>query len=104
MFPPYWKQGVIMAFKLQYLNQEKNFDEKVSLKSLLSNDHQYLCAKVNHRIRDLNYEVYFDAKIEFLTVSERQAILAGIAKGEIEVPVQVVTRDGIVEVNQNPSH
>jgi uridine kinase len=74
MFPPYWKQGVIMAFKLIYLNQEKTFEEKVSLKSLLSENHHFLCAKVNHRIRDLNYEVYFDATIEFLTILQQDAV------------------------------
>ena len=74
MFPSSWKQGVYMAFKLHYLNKEKTFEEKVSLKSLLSEKHEFLCAKVNHRIRDLNYEVYFDAKIEFLTILHQDAI------------------------------
>ncbi len=63
-----------MAFKLHYLNQERTFEEKVSLKSLLSKNHQFLCAKVNHRIRDLNYEVYFDATIEFLTILQQDAV------------------------------
>jgi uridine kinase len=74
MFPSYWKQEGIMAFKIQYLNQEKIFEEKVSLNSLLSENHQFLCAKVNHRIRDLTYEVYFDAKIEFLTIHQQDAV------------------------------
>ena len=63
-----------MAFKLHYLNQERTFEEKVSLKSLLSKNHPFLCAKVNHRIRDLNYEVYFDATIEFLTILQQDAV------------------------------
>jgi uridine kinase len=63
-----------MAFKLQYLNQEKSFETKVSLQSLLPENHSFLCAKVNHRIRDLNYEVYFDATIEFLSILEQEAI------------------------------
>jgi len=74
MFPPYWKQGDIMPFKLRYINQERVFEEKVSLKSLLPENHEFLCAKVNHRIRDLNYEVYFDANIEFLTILEQDAV------------------------------
>ena len=45
-----------MAFKLKYLGQETIFQDKVALKKLLPEQHQYLCAKVNHRIRDLNYE------------------------------------------------
>ena len=63
-----------MAFKLRYLNQEKVFEDKVSLKSLLADNHHFLCAKVNHRIRDLSYEVYFDANIEFLTILEQDAV------------------------------
>lgn len=74
MFPLYWKQGDIMAFKLRYLNQEKVFEDKVSLKSLLADNHNFLCAKVNHRIRDLSYEVYFDATIEFLTILQQDAV------------------------------
>jgi uridine kinase len=63
-----------MTFTLTYLNQEKQFSDKVALKHLLHGPHQFLCAKVNHRIRDLNYEVYFDATIEFLTVTSQEAI------------------------------
>lgn len=63
-----------MAFKLTYLNEEKTFQEKVALKTLLPDNHDYLCARVNHRIRDLNYEVYFDAKIEFLTILDQDAV------------------------------
>ncbi|MFZ9782442.1 MAG: hypothetical protein ACO3C8_04405, partial [Bacilli bacterium] len=60
-----------MAFKLVYLNQETTFQEKVALKTLLPENHSFLCARVNHRIRDLNYEVYFDAAIEFLTIHDQ---------------------------------
>jgi uridine kinase len=63
-----------MAFKLKYLGQEAIFQDKVALKKLLPDQHQYLCAKVNHRIRDLNYEVYFDANIEFLTIFDQDAV------------------------------
>lgn len=63
-----------MAFTLTYLQQEKVYQEKIALKKLLPDHHEYLCAKVNHRIRDLNYEVYFDAKIEFLTIYNQDAV------------------------------
>ncbi len=62
-----------MAFTLRYLNQEKVFEDKVTLAKLLPDQHQFICAKVNHRIRDLNYEVYFDATIEFLTIASQDA-------------------------------
>ncbi|MEN9820046.1 MAG: hypothetical protein RL379_824 [Bacillota bacterium] len=63
-----------MAFKLSYLGQETTFQDKVALKKLLPEQHQYLCAKVNHRIRDLNYEVYFDANVQFLTIMDQDAV------------------------------
>jgi len=68
------KGAMKMAFKLKYLGQEAIFQDKVALKKLLPDQHQYLCAKVNHRIRDLNYEVYFDANIEFLTIFDQDAV------------------------------
>ncbi len=63
-----------MAFKLKYLGQEVIFHDKIALKKLLPDNHSYLCAKVNHRIRDLNYEVYFDSTIEFLTILDQDAV------------------------------
>lgn len=62
-----------MSFTLKYLGQEKTFLEKIAIKKLLPDHHEYLCAMVNHRIRDLNYEVYFDASIEFLTILHQEA-------------------------------
>ncbi len=63
-----------MSFTLKYLGQEKTFSEKIAIKKLLPDHHEYLCAMVNYRIRDLNYEVYFDASIEFLTILHQEAI------------------------------
>jgi uridine kinase len=62
-----------MAFTLRYLNQEIVYEEKIALAKLLPARHQFICAKVNHRIRDLNYEVYFDATIEFLSITSQEA-------------------------------
>lgn len=63
-----------MDFTLTYLNQTNIFKDKVALKDLLPPHHNFLCAKVNHRIRDLHYEVYFDATIEFLTTVHQDAV------------------------------
>ncbi len=64
-----------MSFKLQFLGQEKEFDKKVRLLDLLDNDDKsIICARVNNRVRELTYEVYYDAKIEFLTVNDGDAI------------------------------
>lgn len=64
-----------MSFKLQYLGQEKEFDKNVRLLDLIDkNDHSIICARVNNRVRELTYEVYYDAKVEFLTVKDADAI------------------------------
>ena len=64
-----------MSFTLKYLGQEKTFDKKVRLLDLIEkNDKSIICARVNNRIRELTYEVYYDATIEFLTVKDGDAI------------------------------
>lgn len=64
-----------MSFTLKYLGQEKSFDQKVCLLDLIEkNNKEYICARVNNRVRELTYEVYYDAKVEFLTVKDADAI------------------------------
>ena len=64
-----------MSFKLKYLGQEKEFDKKVRLLDLIeNNDKSVICARVNNRLRELTYEVYYDANVEFLTVKDSDAI------------------------------
>ena len=64
-----------MAFTLKYQGNEKNFEKKVALLDLVSDSKkEFVCAKVNNRIRELTYEVYYDAEVEFLTVKDTDAI------------------------------
>ncbi len=66
-----------MSFTLNFGNESKTYEEKISLKDILSlsdSDHRIIAARVNNRIRDLNYEVYYDADIEFLTIKDRDAM------------------------------
>lgn len=64
-----------MSFKLQYLGKEKTFEKKVTLIDLIDNkDKSIICARVNNRLRELTYEVSDDAKIEFLTVKDQDAV------------------------------
>lgn len=64
-----------MSFKLQYLGKEKTFGKKVTLIDLIDNkDKSIICARVNNRLRELTYEVSDDAKIEFLTVKDQDAV------------------------------
>jgi uridine kinase len=66
-----------MSFKVKFNGKEETFEKKVSLLSLIEKEpdaRQYICAKVNNRVRELNYEVYYDATVEFLTVKDHDAM------------------------------
>ena len=65
----------LMSFKLKFLGKEKEFEKNVKLLDLIeNNDKSYICARVNNRLRELTYEVYYDANVEFLTVKDIDAI------------------------------
>lgn len=63
-------------FTVCFLNQKREFDRKVKLLDLLPDENKkdYLCAKVNNRIRELTYELHYDADVEFLTISDEEAM------------------------------
>lgn len=62
-------------FTLNYLNKSNTFNKKVKLVDLVGRDaKQYICAKVNNRLRELEYDVYYNADIEFLTVNDLESI------------------------------
>ena len=54
-------------FTIKIGNKEIICQEKIKLLDLISeNKHDYLYAVVNNRLRELTYEVYYDAKVELL--------------------------------------
>ena len=62
-------------FVLNYLSTSKTFTKKVKLVDVIGKDNkEYICAKVNNRIRELNYDVYYNADVEFLTVLDMEAV------------------------------
>jgi uridine kinase len=67
-----------MQFTLKYNGKETKFEKKVALLDLIDpkdeKKRDYVAAKVNNRVRELTYEVYYDATVEFLTVSDREAM------------------------------
>lgn len=65
-----------MAFNVKINGETRKIEKKTSLLSLLSDEEKkkYFAAKVNNRVRELNYEVYYDAEIEFLTLSSHEAM------------------------------
>jgi uridine kinase len=35
---------------------------------------EYVCAKINNRVRELTYDIYYDCTVEFLTVTDHEAM------------------------------
>ncbi len=68
----------MQKFKVKLGNVEKEFDKKVSVLSLLSDEQRanktIICAKVNNRVRELTYEIYYDAEVELLDLTSSQAM------------------------------
>lgn len=65
-----------MEFTLDYNGITKTFNKKVMLQDLIAEenkDKHFICAKVNNRVRELTYEVFYDAKIQFLTLADDEA-------------------------------
>lgn len=64
-----------MSFQVRFDGKEYTIEKKASLLSLIGSDRKdVICAMVNNRLRELNYEVYYDADIQFLTCKDQQAI------------------------------
>ncbi len=67
-----------MSFEITTFGQKFTFDKKVTLVDLLNllqmNDKRYICAKVNNRVRELNYEIYYDAEVEFLDLKYHESV------------------------------
>ncbi len=62
-------------FKLNYNNQQKDYNEKAKLINLIDDPKKdYFVALVNNRLRELTYEVDYDASIEFLDSTNQEAI------------------------------
>ena len=63
-----------MSFKVLFNNQEKVFDKPVSVLDIVGNNKDYVCAYVNHRVRELTYMIDKDSEIVPLTFKDRDAM------------------------------
>lgn len=61
-------------FTLTYNGETRSFEKKVKLLDLTNNNKNIICAQVNKRIRELDYDVYYDAEVEFLTLKDHDAM------------------------------
>jgi hypothetical protein len=97
----YQRAEILQNFTKIYKTSIKTFDTRLKVaREVYSKQMSKLNTLVEQKLNeDANV-----AKIEFLTVSERQAILAGQARGEIKVKKAVFTPKGIVYIEEEPSH
>ncbi len=63
-----------MAFTITYENKSETFEKKVKLLDLTNGNKNYICALVNGQLRELDYDVYYDANVQFLTLKDHDAM------------------------------
>lgn len=63
-----------MSFDIILNSEKKTIEKKVKLLDLTNDNTDIICALVNGRIRELEYEVYYPATINFLTVKDHDAM------------------------------
>ena len=62
-------------FKITVSGKTLEFAEKIKVLDLVDpNDKSIIACKVNNRIRELTFEVYYDATIEFITINDEDAM------------------------------
>ena len=62
-----------MSFTLKINGESHIFEKPIKLKEL-NNDKNYIACLVNGRIRELDYDIHYDAEVKFLTTKDSQAV------------------------------
>ncbi|NLB49553.1 MAG: nucleoside kinase [Erysipelotrichia bacterium] len=63
-----------MSIKVKINNEEKTFKKPVSILDIIGDNRDFVCARVNNRVRELTYVLQEDSHVEPLTVKDRDAI------------------------------
>ena len=63
-----------MAFNVTFQNQTKRYDKPVIASDVIGDCKDYVCVKINNRIRELTYPIDKTCEIEALTCSDRAAM------------------------------
>ena len=63
-----------MAFKVLFNNQEKIYEKPVTVLDVVGDNHDYVCAYVNKRVRELTYIINKDSEIVPLTCKDSDAM------------------------------
>lgn len=61
-------------FTVNIQNKTLQLNEKTPILSVIENPKEYYAAKVNNRLRELTYELSFDANVELLTLRNNDAV------------------------------
>ncbi|MFA6620425.1 MAG: hypothetical protein WCS90_04780 [Bacilli bacterium] len=67
-----------MQFTVTLNGKKQKFEKKIQALDLISSQDikkkEYICAKINNRVRELTYDIYYDCNVEFLTVADHEAM------------------------------
>jgi len=63
-----------MSFKITFEGEVKTFDKPVRVLDLLGSDHNFFCALVNNRVRELTHELTADSVVEPLTLTHAESV------------------------------
>ena len=62
-----------MEFTINLNGETKVFNKRIKLLELTNGNKDILCAIVNGKLRELDYDVYYDSTVEFLTIKDHDA-------------------------------
>jgi uridine kinase len=63
-----------MSFTVKLNGQSISFEKKIKLLDLTNGNKEIICAVVNGITRELDYDLYYDADLNFLTVKDHGAM------------------------------
>ena len=63
-----------MAFAVTFENQTKKYDKPTTVLDIVGPNKDYVCVKVNKRVRELTYPIDKNSEIEVLTTKDRDAM------------------------------
>jgi uridine kinase len=63
-----------MSFKITINGEQKTFTKPVKVFTLLHDNHNFYCALVNNRVRELTYEITADSVVEPLTLTHSESV------------------------------
>ena len=63
-----------MSFKITFEGEVKTFDKPVRVLDLLGSDHNFFCALVNNRVRELTHVLTADSVVEPLTLTHSESV------------------------------